>query len=94
MFRLIVILLASILLITVLRAIIGIIMRGFTEMVKSDPDTAASPRSKPPDVPVAGELRRDPVCGTFVSMSTSLKKTVHGETVYFCSADCRDKYHV
>jgi YHS domain-containing protein len=94
MFRLIVILLAGILLITVLRAIIGIIMRGFTEMVKSDGDTAAAPRGKPPDVPVAGELKRDPVCGTFVSMATSLKKTAEGQTVYFCSAECRDKYQV
>jgi YHS domain-containing protein len=40
----------------------------------------------------AGELRKDPVCGTFVPVSTSLKRVVNGETVYFCSADCRDRF--
>ena len=40
----------------------------------------------------AGELRKDPVCGTFIPIGTSLKKTVNGETVHFCSADCRDKF--
>ncbi len=39
-----------------------------------------------------GELKKDPVCGTYVSAATSLKKTVHGEVIYFCSADCRSKY--
>jgi YHS domain-containing protein len=41
---------------------------------------------------VGGELKRDPVCGTFVATSTAFKKTVRGETIHFCSADCRDKY--
>ena len=40
----------------------------------------------------AGELRKDPVCGTFIPIGTSLKKTVNGETMHFCSADCRDKF--
>jgi len=40
----------------------------------------------------AGELRKDPVCGTFVPVATSLKRAVKGETVYFCSAACRDRF--
>ncbi len=40
----------------------------------------------------AGELRKDPVCGTFIPIGDSLKKTVNGETVHFCSAGCRDKF--
>ncbi len=40
-----------------------------------------------------GELKKDPVCGTFVAVSTSVKKTVHGEVVHFCSEACRDKYN-
>lgn len=40
----------------------------------------------------AGELRKDPVCGTFVPIASAMKRTVNGETVYFCSAECRDRY--
>lgn len=40
----------------------------------------------------AGELRKDPVCGTFIPIGTSLKKKINGETMHFCSADCRDKF--
>ena len=41
-----------------------------------------------------GELKQDPVCGTFVPTSTSVKKTVNGELVHFCSVTCRDKFKV
>ncbi|MEX2264588.1 MAG: hypothetical protein WD696_21720 [Bryobacteraceae bacterium] len=49
------------------------------------PTATATPRS-------GGELRKDPVCGTFVSVSASVQKTVDGEVMHFCSAACRDKY--
>jgi YHS domain-containing protein len=39
-----------------------------------------------------GELKRDPVCGTYVSTAVSVKRTVKGEVVHFCSEECRDKY--
>ena len=42
----------------------------------------------------AGELKQDPVCGTFVPTTTSVKKTINGELVHFCSAACRDKFKV
>jgi YHS domain-containing protein len=91
MLRFLIILLASILLISILRSIIGIIMKGFAELVKSGGEsTDAAPRRH--DVPVSGELKKDPVCGTFVSTATAMKKTVGGEMVYFCSQECRDKY--
>jgi YHS domain-containing protein len=90
MLRFVVILLASVLLISLLRSIIGIIMHGFAEMLKSSSTPSATPRR--PEVPVAGELKKDPVCGTFVSTATALKTTSGAETVYFCSAQCRDRY--
>jgi uncharacterized protein len=43
---------------------------------------------------VGGELKQDPVCGTFVPTSGSVTKTINGEPVYFCSAACRDKFKV
>jgi hypothetical protein len=37
-------------------------------------------------------LKKDPVCGTFVSAATAVLKSKGGETYYFCSAECRDKF--
>ena len=45
-----------------------------------------------PEPKVIGELKQDPVCGTYISTETEFKKKVKGEAVYFCSAICRDKY--
>jgi YHS domain-containing protein len=49
-------------------------------------------RPDPPNVPAGGELRKDPVCGTYVSVLAGVQKKVNGEVVYFCSDDCRRKY--
>jgi YHS domain-containing protein len=50
------------------------------------------PASKPPTVQAGGELKKDPVCGTYVSPAASIAGKVGGETVYFCSTECRDRY--
>ena len=53
---------------------------------------ATSPPPGAPTVQAGGDLKRDPVCGTYVSTSTSISKTVKGQVVYFCSKECRDKF--
>ena len=45
-----------------------------------------------PTVVVGGELKKDPVCGTYVSTGASVTRTVGGEVLHFCSKECRDKY--
>jgi len=45
-----------------------------------------------PTVSPGGELRKDPVCGTYVSEDTAVTKRINGETLHFCSPACRDKY--
>jgi YHS domain-containing protein len=58
---------------------------------------SAAVQSRPPaapPVPAGGELKKDPVCGTYVSTAASLSQKVEGELVYFCSKECRDKYKV
>jgi YHS domain-containing protein len=42
--------------------------------------------------PQATTLQQDPVCGTYVSADTSLKKIVSGHVYHFCSAECRAKF--
>ena len=59
--------------------------------------SAAPPRRVPrqpqqPPVSQGGELKKDPVCGTYVSTATALQDRIKGETVYFCSQECRQKY--
>jgi len=70
----------------VVRSVIIYLARVFSGLTKTS-ETAADPS-------VRGELKKDPVCGTFVAMNSSIKKDVNGETVHFCSPACRDKYLV
>lgn len=51
----------------------------------------AQPRQAP--VQLGGELKKDPVCGTYVPMTASLTRSVNGQVVYFCSKECRDRYN-
>jgi len=37
-------------------------------------------------------LVRDPVCGTFVATEISYPLELDGESLHFCSAECRDRY--
>lgn len=90
MLRFVVILLAGILLISVVRSIVSAILHGFSEMMKTPPATPQS--AGRPNVPVAGELKKDPVCGTYVSTASAFKNTAGAETIYFCSRDCQDRY--
>ena len=50
--------------------------------------------SEVPPVTAVGELKKDPVCGTYVSTGASIKRSVNGEVLHFCSQECRDKYRV
>ncbi len=90
MLRLIAYLLISVVLISILRMVIGVVAKAvaglFSPLRSPGRSTAAS------GVRTGGELKRDPVCGTFIPVETAVKKTVGGELVYFCSEACRDKH--
>ena len=88
MLRFFVILIVTALAITVLRSALTMIARGFSDLMKPQ-----APGNNPgSSVPTGGELKRDPVCGTYIASSNSVHKIVKGETLYFCSPECRDKY--
>jgi YHS domain-containing protein len=55
--------------------------------------TRPAPSPSRPNVVVGGELKKDPVCGTYVSIGSSVTRTVDGQLLHFCSKECRDKYH-
>ncbi|MCC7175531.1 MAG: hypothetical protein IT159_10075 [Bryobacterales bacterium] len=90
MIRVVLYLLISIFLITFLRIVIGIIGKGVSDLAGPSKPRDSSPAAR--SAATGGELKRDPVCGTFVAPSASVKKTVRGEVLHFCSTACRDKY--
>ena len=59
-----------------------------------NPQAHQSPQNQAARGPMGGELKQDPVCGTFVPAATSVKQTINGELVHFCSVACRDKFKV
>jgi YHS domain-containing protein len=78
-----------VLLFYVVRSILIGVIEGFR--------STSGPRSavrQPPAVPAGGELKKDPVCGTYVSTAASITRKVNGEVLYFCSQECSDKYRV
>jgi YHS domain-containing protein len=89
MFRALAYILISLLLLTFIRSVIGLIMKAMGDLMGTS-TPPSSPQSKA--APQGGELRRDPVCGTYIPEATAVKLKVRGETVHFCSAACRDKY--
>lgn len=65
-------------------------LRGLGAAFRQGPRPTGRP--DPPTVQSGGELKKDPVCGTYVSTSTSISKVVNGHAVYFCSDECRRKF--
>ena len=92
MFRLLLRLLFLLVVFAIIRYVIVNVGRFFSQAMR--PQAPPSPGNQAPAGPSGGELKQDPVCGTFVPTSTSMKKNVNGEPVYFCSAACRDKFKV
>lgn len=88
MVKTVLLLLLAILLISLLRSAIGIVMKGFASLAQ--PQAPARTSSGPVN---AGELKRDPVCGVYVPAETSVKRTVKGATVHFCSEKCAGLYN-
>ncbi len=91
MFRLLVRFLLLLVFFAFIRYVITTVARGFSQAMRSQ-----TPPAEPqvPKSQIGGELKQDPVCGIFVSTSSSVKKTVNGELVHFCSVACRDKFKV
>lgn len=48
--------------------------------------------SAPSPAQSAGDLHKDPVCGTYVAQSTPHRRDIGGQTFYYCSEACREKH--
>jgi YHS domain-containing protein len=88
MLRFIVIILVAVFVISILRLVIGVVLKGVGDLLQP-----TAPEQRAGGGPqLGGELKKDPVCGTYVSAATAITKRVGGEVIYFCSDTCRQKY--
>jgi hypothetical protein len=85
--RLILYVVVGVVILTLLRSVLEAVGKAFSSATSSSPPAGAEPRTQ-----ASQSLKKDPVCGTFVSVATAMQKTKGGETYYFCSAACRDKF--
>jgi len=92
MFRAIFYLLLTVVVITVLKSIVGIVLKGVSEAMRPGSSTPGAPPRPSNQVPLTGELKKDPVCGTYIAAATSIQEKVGGQTFHFFSQECRDKY--
>ena len=92
MFRLLFRFLALLVFFAIIRYLFAAVAGLFSKVV--NPQSRPSPQNQTAHAPVGGELKQDPVCGTFVPTTTSVKQTINGELFHFCSVACRDKYRV
>ncbi|MBZ5634437.1 MAG: YHS domain-containing protein [Acidobacteriia bacterium] len=86
--RLIFYVVVGVIILTLLRSVFEAVGKAFS----GGSPSPAPPSSSAPGGQAPQSLKKDPVCGTFVSMATAMQKTKGGETYYFCSAACRDKF--
>ena len=85
--RVLLYLIVGVIALTLLRSVLEAIGKAFTA------SGTPAPRGRAPESePVAQSLKKDPVCGTFVAAATAVQKIKGGETYYFCSTACRDKF--
>ena len=76
-----------VLLFWLVRALLRSVIEGFRSTLA--PRNASR---QPPTVRSGGELKKNPVCGTYVSTAASIARTVNGEVFYFCSQKCSGQY--
>lgn len=80
----------SILVITFIRMVMGIIMKEFSGLMKEE-TAAQQPPSRPKPagqkVPTSGEFKACKTCGTYVLASSA----VTSDDAVYCSAACKEK---
>ena len=78
----------------ILPLIVFLILRAVLKSVWGNMRSSVpSRKDAEPESPAAGgELKKDPVCGTYVAVAASVSKVVDGKPLYFCSTSCRDRF--
>jgi hypothetical protein len=101
MIRALVYILVSVFVISLVRAILGVVMKGVAQLFQEEAassTTAARPASSPSGSAASadskafgGELMKCPVCGTFSAPKPGLSSVREGKPIYFCSEACKTR---
>lgn len=77
--------------IIILLGLLYILFRLLINTGKRDPDSdSAAPGN--PGGPSRDVLKEDPVCRTLIPARQAITLKNNGNTIYFCSSDCRSKF--
>lgn len=88
MIRAIIYLLLSIFLITIIRLVIGIVMKGLSSYLNPAQESAStSSRGQTSSARKAGVLRKDSFSGVYIAEEAAVVKVIDGETHYFASEE-------
>lgn len=97
MFRFLIQFVALLIFFVVARKLLTFILRTVMGSLRATGSASEQQPSAPRNddlLTTAQELHQDPVCGTFVPGSSTFTRRVDGKIVYFCSAECRDRFLV
>ena len=80
--------------ISVVRSLFAWVVRLFASAAQQAraPQPGPAQTKAPPSPAPSTALEQDPVCGTYVSVDTSLKRIVKGKVYHFCSEACKDRF--
>jgi YHS domain-containing protein len=96
MLRYVLILLIVLIMLPVLRGWLGALARLLMNWALGPGASSAakqrSPMAPPPAQAGSTMLHKDPVCGAYVSEAVAVTLKDNGQTMWFCSEACRDKY--
>ena len=97
MFRALLELLFTVLIVVIARLVLTALMRGLANASRrgfgnTSTTGAGQQRSANPPPHPTGELHKDPVCGTYVAESTPFHRQIAGQSFYYCSEACREKH--
>ena len=85
--RFLVILIAILAAFVLLRSLLAPLVNAVVALLAPSPSPPSQVSAKP-----SSELKKDPVCGTFVAPELAVVEKLKGQTVHFCSKKCRDEY--
>ncbi|MBV8572265.1 MAG: hypothetical protein JO319_16715 [Acidobacteriaceae bacterium] len=98
MFRVLFELLITIFAVVVARAVLSSILKNAAKagmgafQNRSAQGSQNRAEQRPSGPQVAGELHKDPVCGTYVAESAAFRRQVGGRTFFYCSEACSRKH--
>lgn len=75
-----------------LRSLLAPLVSAVVAILSPAPEPPAPRESAEAAAKPASELKKDPVCGAFISPELSVTEKYQGQILHFCSKKCRDEF--